>query len=207
MNVLTKPWLKVGSILNLRSFRLIVPRLGKFELGSSSIILGSQGKGAALCHGAMVGILVSWPSCPGFNSQRSQKIFQRKESLIEESGQWLENVDQTHLVLASGKKLGFVPHLNSIQCDSMRCAASFDSDFVSKNCHCCCVSCFFLIRDSVRAFKVSVPLVLIDLQGWNNYCGNLCLDVILRPLILIMLSIHIVLNVNGKKFARWWLSL
>ena len=49
---------------------------------------------------------------PRFDSQRSQKNFRGKitdiaevnqRCYLEESGQWLENVYQTHLVLASGK--------------------------------------------------------------------------------------------------------
>ena len=54
------------------------------------------------------------PSSPGFNSHRSQ-IFCRGKVIdvaevnqwhwLEESGQWLENVDRTHLVLAGGKSV------------------------------------------------------------------------------------------------------
>ena len=55
----------------------------------------------------------SWfsPSSPGFNSQHSWKIFRGKiidvavvkqHCWLEESGQWFKNVDQIHLVLASG---------------------------------------------------------------------------------------------------------
>ena len=55
----------------------------------------------------MVNILASGPSCPGFTSQRSQKIIDVTEvnqlGCLEESGQWLENADFTHLVLASSK--------------------------------------------------------------------------------------------------------
>ena len=57
----------------------------------------------------MVSVLASKPSCPGFNSQ----IFSRgkivdvaevnKWPCLEKSRQWVENVDQTLLVLASGK--------------------------------------------------------------------------------------------------------
>ena len=52
------------------------------------------------------------PNSPGFDSQRSQKNFRGKiidvaednqRPWLEESGQWLENVDRTHLDLASGK--------------------------------------------------------------------------------------------------------
>ena len=62
--------------------------------------------------GAMVSILASRPSCPRFDSQRSQKNFRGKIvnvaevnqlRCLEKSEQWLENVDQIHLVLASGK--------------------------------------------------------------------------------------------------------
>ena len=55
----------------------------------------------------MVSILASGPSYPGFNSQHSKIIFEEKiiDALVEESGQWVENVDQTHQVLASGKPL------------------------------------------------------------------------------------------------------
>ena len=52
----------------------------------------------------MVSVLASGPSCPRFVSQ---KKFQTKKLLrllgVKESGQWLKNVDRTHLVLASGK--------------------------------------------------------------------------------------------------------
>ena len=60
----------------------------------------------------MASILASGLSCPGFDSQCAQKISEEKIINIaevnqwrwlEESVQWLENVDQTHLVLASGK--------------------------------------------------------------------------------------------------------
>ena len=59
----------------------------------------------------MVSILASGPSCPVFDSQCSQFFFSEEKWLTlltlingaaEESGQWIENVDQTHLVLASG---------------------------------------------------------------------------------------------------------
>ena len=49
--------------------------------------------------------LVSGASCSKFDSQRSQKIVDVAEvnqwCCLEESGQWPENADQTHLVLAS----------------------------------------------------------------------------------------------------------
>ena len=60
----------------------------------------------------MVTKLASRPSCPGFNSQHSDFLFQRIKLLIaevnqqyclEESGQWLESVYGTHQILASGK--------------------------------------------------------------------------------------------------------
>ena len=55
----------------------------------------------------MVSILASESSCPGFDSEHYQKIVDvAKVNLrrcFEKSGQWLENVDRTHLVLASGK--------------------------------------------------------------------------------------------------------
>ena len=58
-------------------------------------------------HSAMVSILAYWPSCPGFDSQLSRKIVDvakvNQWRCFEESDQWLENVDQTHLVLASDK--------------------------------------------------------------------------------------------------------
>ena len=62
----------------------------------------------------MVSILALGPSCPRFDSQYSQKMFQGKivdvaelnqRRGLEESGQWLEYVDRTHLVLASGKQV------------------------------------------------------------------------------------------------------
>ena len=56
----------------------------------------------------MVGIVASRPICPGFDSKRSQKNFRGnivnyQQICLEKSGQRLENVDRTHLVLASGK--------------------------------------------------------------------------------------------------------
>ena len=51
---------------------------------------------------------------PGFDSQAIQENSEEKiinvaevkqRRWLEESGQWLENVDQTHLVLASGKPI------------------------------------------------------------------------------------------------------
>ena len=63
-------------------------------------------------HSTMVSKLASGPSCTRFDSQHSQKKFRGKiidvaeinqRGWLEESGQWLENVDPTHLVQASGK--------------------------------------------------------------------------------------------------------
>ena len=60
----------------------------------------------------MVSILASRPSCPRFDSQCSNFFLQEKNAKVaeinnrrclDESGQWLENVDRTNLVLASGK--------------------------------------------------------------------------------------------------------
>ena len=55
----------------------------------------------------MVNILASGPSCPGFTSQRSPKIVDATEvnqlACFEKSGEWLENVDWSHLLLISGK--------------------------------------------------------------------------------------------------------
>ena len=60
----------------------------------------------------MVSILASRPSCPGFDSLIPKKFSEEKNvdvaevyqrRCLEESGQWLENVARTHLVLASGK--------------------------------------------------------------------------------------------------------
>ena len=58
----------------------------------------------------MVSIFASKPSCPGFDFQRTRNILRGKivkvadvnqRRWLEESGQWLENDDQTHLVQAS----------------------------------------------------------------------------------------------------------
>ena len=59
-------------------------------------------------HSTIVSVLASRPSCPWFDSQHS-RIFSVEKTVdvsevnqwrcLEESGQWLENVDQTHLVL------------------------------------------------------------------------------------------------------------
>ena len=60
----------------------------------------------------MSSILASGPRCPWSISSVSKKFTQGKIlsvaevnqlSCLEESGQWLENVDLTHLVVASGK--------------------------------------------------------------------------------------------------------
>ena len=65
-------------------------------------------------HSVMVSILASGPRCPEFNSKRSQKFSEEnivdvavlyQRHFLEDSGRWLENVDQTHLVLASVKKV------------------------------------------------------------------------------------------------------
>ena len=60
----------------------------------------------------MASVLASGPSCPRLNSQHYQKIFRGKivngaevHQSLEQSGQWLDNVDRTHLVLASGELL------------------------------------------------------------------------------------------------------
>ena len=59
----------------------------------------------------MVCLLASGPRCPGFDSQCSQFFSEEKiiivaevdqQRWLEESGPWLENVDQSHLVLARG---------------------------------------------------------------------------------------------------------
>ena len=63
-------------------------------------------------HSAMVSVIASGPSYPGFHSQRSQKNFRgrvvdvaevNQPSCLEESGQWLGIIDQTNLGRASGK--------------------------------------------------------------------------------------------------------
>ena len=63
-------------------------------------------------HSTMVSKLASGPSCTRFDSQHSQKNFRGKiidvaevnqRRWLEESGQWHENVDRTHLDLASDK--------------------------------------------------------------------------------------------------------
>ena len=57
-------------------------------------------------------ILSSGPSCPGFDSGHSRDFFRGKIVKVaevnqrrcqEESGRLIENVDQTHLVLAGGE--------------------------------------------------------------------------------------------------------
>ena len=60
----------------------------------------------------MVGILAFGPTCPRFDSKHprislEEKIIDVAEinpwHCLEESGQWLENLDQTHIMLHSGK--------------------------------------------------------------------------------------------------------
>ena len=74
-----------------------------------------------------VGILASRPSCPGFDSQHSQICFEEKNvdavevnqlRNLEESGQWLENVDQTHMLLGSGKLVPLVHFVNRVTVSS-----------------------------------------------------------------------------------------
>ena len=64
----------------------------------------SFGKGAAWHRGS---ILASHPGAPGLIPGVPSKIVDVAEvnqwCCLEESGQLLENVDQTHLVVASGK--------------------------------------------------------------------------------------------------------
>ena len=51
----------------------------------------------------MVSLLAFEPSCPGFDSHHSRNIAEvNLRRCVEISGQWLENVDQTHLILGSG---------------------------------------------------------------------------------------------------------
>ena len=50
----------------------------------------------------LVSILASGPSRPGFDSQHDVAEV-NQWCCLEESGCWLENVDQTNLVLATGK--------------------------------------------------------------------------------------------------------
>ena len=67
----------------------------------------------------MVSILASRPHCPRFDSQHSRNFFRGKKlscvaevnwrHFLEESGQWLENVHRTHLVLTSDR---LVPQKN-----------------------------------------------------------------------------------------------
>ena len=65
-------------------------------------------------HCTMVSILATGPSCPRFDSQHSQKFGEEKivnvsevnqRRCLEESRQWFENVDRTHLALAGDKQV------------------------------------------------------------------------------------------------------
>ena len=62
----------------------------------------------------MVSTIASEHSCHRFDSHHFKNYFRGKNidfaevnqlRWLEESGQWLENVDQTHLILASGKSV------------------------------------------------------------------------------------------------------
>ena len=62
----------------------------------------------------MVSVFASGPSCHGFDSHDSQNLIVGKivdvaekniQRCLEESELWLENANQTHLVLARGKLL------------------------------------------------------------------------------------------------------
>ena len=74
---------------------------------------GGGGGGGGGQRSTMVSILTSGPSCPGFNVTAFPIFFQKfffvnvaevnQWRCLEESGQLLENVDQTHLVLSSGR--------------------------------------------------------------------------------------------------------
>ena len=82
----------------------------------------------------MVGIFASRHSCPGFESKHSQIFSEEKivdfakgyqRHCLEESGQWLENADQTHLVLASGKLVLQKSLSNEIFCSEFRSGQAF----------------------------------------------------------------------------------
>ena len=84
----------------------------KIKLFGDQLMLNKKGQLKLKDHCNMISILASRPSCTGFNSQHSWDIFWWKNvsvaevnqrHCLEESGQCLENVDRTHLRLASGK--------------------------------------------------------------------------------------------------------
>ena len=66
------------------------------------VVQSSFGKGGCIAQ-----ILVTHSGAPGLVPGVPSKIVDVAEvnqwCCLEESGQWLENVDQTHLVVASGK--------------------------------------------------------------------------------------------------------
>ena len=74
-------------------------------------------------HSTMVSLLACGPSCPGFDFQHSPKKISETKIVdvakvnqwrcLEESAQWLENIDQTNLLRGSGnlvlqKDLGYM---------------------------------------------------------------------------------------------------
>ena len=75
-------------------------------------------------HSTVDSILASGPSGQGFDSQHARYFSEEKNidgalvkqwQWLEEKGQWLENVDRTHLVLGSGKPV--LPKKNFIKGD------------------------------------------------------------------------------------------
>ena len=94
---------KTNRFTNVQLIKL--PSLRYWFLGTVKTKSGQGGQ-----HSTMFSILTSRPSCPGFNSQHSSFFSEEiignsakvnQQRCFVESGLWLENVDRTHLVLAS----------------------------------------------------------------------------------------------------------
>ena len=72
-------------------------------MNSSSGALSTIKLGGTRGGGGQDSILASRPSWEKMRKNYFNFALVNQWRWIEESGQWLENVDQTHLVLASGK--------------------------------------------------------------------------------------------------------
>ena len=121
----------------------------------------------------MVSILASRLGCLEFNSKSSPNFRAKIVSVaefnqwrcLEESGQWLENVNRTHLVLACGKivlqKNALYP--SGLSCKSSRWTATqLDVQSLGK---------FWSIISSLLATAARSPRVLVTSLG-TTWCGR-----------------------------------
>ena len=93
-----------AEVSGMTSLETMNMHFGVYELIVSLSLVGGGGRGG---NSTEVAYLLLTQQ-PGFDFQRAHNFFRRKNyrccwsSWLEESGQWLENVDWTHLVLVSG---------------------------------------------------------------------------------------------------------